>query len=299
MFAQLGSIVFSGMKSLNSLSTTFETNLVEHALIENKPTLQRVGLKLDVLSISMLFHADFCNPQEEIDRLNEAMNVGEVMPFLMGDGRLAGEYLIKNIKVNESHHDDLGFLYAGDVQVELLEFFDFDRPATVKTAAVKRGFAMQQNRPGEFIPVPVPETPQAVASASVIGANASATTAAVVLDTLPDYPSQYRPKAEDIVQLMLRTGDSIAEVFSVVNADPASELYSMTRSLVVNCNVMVSVVNDVVAEAESLISDIDAGNTAGIPAHIVALVQKSVEVKNRCKNIMSSASQLNAYTVVQ
>lgn len=295
MHSQLGSFIFEGRKSPTVSSRTYETNYVEHALIENRPTIQRVGEKLRVMNIEMFLDQSFCNPSEVIGTMEESRSLGEILPLIMGDGRYFGEYVIKKMAIAENLHDPQGALLAATLQVELLEFFDPDAETSQKVSDISSGFAMRGNDPQPFDPVIVPIMPESLAVFGVVASNASAVTASSLMESISVAADKYRAKADTIIQKMLEAGDSLNEVLTLINADSASEMYARTRDLETSIGVMQLVISDVVLECTSLITDIDMGNLAPIPAHLTAITNKATEVNARTKQVRDTASSLVSY----
>lgn len=299
MYSQLGNIVFEGRRGFSSFSSSKETNFAEHALIENKPKLQRVGQMLDSIEVSIFLDQSFCVPQDEIDKVEFSREQGEILPLIMGDGRFVGDFVIKAIKVNPMQDSDNGRLLQAEVTLSLLEYFDADREATAQNSAIGAAFANPDNNPSIFVPQALAQTQEAVAAAAVVGANAAATTSGGILQEIGYVEASYRPKAEVVIQKMLKVGDDLAEVLGIINADPVSELYEVTRDLAVNIEIMTILSNDVRLECEALISDIDNANTLEIPSKIVSLTGKGTEVMSQANNLTSSAASLTALVVTQ
>lgn len=300
MHSQLGSIIFEGLRGFSTLSESRETNYAEHALIENKPKLQRVGNNLINVEGVMLFDVSFCDPQTEINNLEAARDIGEILPLIMGDGRFVGEFVIKSLKIDTLNTAGNGRLLQAEVSIALLEYWDADRDVSTQSSAIAQAFANPINDPATFVPdVTVPYSEVAQAAASVTESNAAAMTAGSTLQQIHFVQEQYRPKADATIQKMLTVGDSVADVLAVINADPLSELYAVTRQLANNIIVMELLANDVITECQALISDIDTGNNAAIPDRIVTLVNKGTEVKTRASQLMASASSMTALFITQ
>lgn len=294
MYSQLGNILFDGRKAPTAFSGTSETNIAEHALIENRPTIQRVGEKLKTYNLGMFLDQSYCNPSEVISQMEDSRLLGEILPLVMGDGRYLGEFVIKKITVTEVWNAPDGTLLQADMQVELLEFFDPDAENSQKINAISQGFAMLGNDPPAFEPVAVVVIPEAEAVTGVVDANAEANAAARLMDKIGVAVDQYRSKADTITQKMLKTGDELNNVLSIINSDPSSEVYARTRDLASSISIMIVLVSDVVVECTSLISDIDNNNTASIPGRITDITDRASEVRNRAKQIMDNASSLTA-----
>jgi Phage P2 GpU len=73
MYAQLGNIIFEGLKGFTSFEESYAVNYAQHERIKGKPRLEPVGDNLDTISFEMYLHADFTDPDEAIETLRTAM----------------------------------------------------------------------------------------------------------------------------------------------------------------------------------------------------------------------------------
>jgi phage protein U len=299
MFSQLGTIIFNALLSPTAMAVNSETNLAEHPLIENRPTLQRVGEKLKVINMGMFFDQSFCNPTEQLNALEASRFTSEVMPLIMGDGSYIGEFVIKKITATTVASAPNGAVQQMDVQVELTEFYDPDREQTQQVSAISSGFAMSLNEPATYTPVLTPTQPELIAVSEVVSSNALANTSASLMETLHQNASLYRTRADAIMQNMLQCGDSLNDLLDVIDADPASQVYQITRDLASSIAVMTIVIADVVLECTSLISDLDAGDIGSATVRVSSLVTKSLEVKSRASQIMDNSANLTTYAITQ
>lgn len=298
MFAQLGNIQFTTVKGFTGFSTTQETNIVEHALIEGKPKLQRLGTNLDTVELTMFFDASFCNPQSELDALNSSRDAGEVMPLIMGNGRFVGNFAIKSVADNVLNTADDGTLFQAEVTVSLVEYANNAQSGSASTNAIASAFANVNNDPPVFIPVLTPVAVEAQAAQSLVSAGAEINTAAQSLTSLEAFVDEYRPKAEAIIQNMLVTTDSLNDTLSIINSDPLSEMFARTRDLAQKIGETLLIAADTSVEAQALITDIDAGNTASIPGRVTSLVAKGVELSNKSAQLSQKAASLISLVVV-
>lgn len=126
MYAQLGNIRFEGLKGFSTFEKTYGVNYAQHERIQGKPRLQAVGSALDTISFSMFLHKEFTNPEEDIEALKIAMNNNEILPLVLGNGRVVGNFVIPNLTETQSFTDSLGNIIEATLQVELLESFTED-----------------------------------------------------------------------------------------------------------------------------------------------------------------------------
>ncbi len=95
MFAQLGNIVFNGLFGFNNLRFDGEeVNYAEFELFSRKPALQKTGVSLLEVSTSITLNVDFCKINDKLKPLQDYKNSGEVVPLLMGNGLLIGNFVI-------------------------------------------------------------------------------------------------------------------------------------------------------------------------------------------------------------
>lgn len=299
MYAQLGTIQFTPIKGFSSIAATRETNLVEHALIEGKPKLQRVGTNLTTLEISILFDAGFCDPQTEIDALNNSRESAEVMPLVMGDGLFVGSFVIKAVSENQLNHTKEGTLTQAEVTVSLVEFAGAQTAEAASSSAIAAAFANVNNLPATYIPVLVPISVEHSATQGLVNANAGINTTVDNLTGLSGYVDLFRPRAEAVVQDMLSSGDQLSSVLGIINADPASEMYDRTRDLALIIEQTLLVTADVITESEALIQDVQNGDVASAATRVSELENKAQELNTKSSQISQTSADLISLVVVQ
>ena len=144
MYAQLGNIRFEGLKGFSSFSHERGVNYAQHELINGKPRLQAVGDNLDTISFGMYLHSEFTNLEADIETLRLAMQNREVLPLLLGNGRILGFFVIPNFSQINSFTDPLGNLIEVTLSVELLESFSDDPLRESELQAINQAFATSQ-----------------------------------------------------------------------------------------------------------------------------------------------------------
>jgi len=141
MYAQLGNIRFEGLKGFSSLEETFAVNYAQHERIKSKPRLERVGDILNSVSFEMFLHAQFTDPESDIATMYEAMQTGEIMTLILGNGKIVGDFVIPNFKKTTEFTDPTGNIISATIAVELLECFNENRLDEEKKQAVNSAFA--------------------------------------------------------------------------------------------------------------------------------------------------------------
>ena len=127
MYAQLGNIIFQGLNGFSSFEETYAVNYAQHERINGKPRLEAVGDVLDTINFDMYLHADFIDPSQAIETLRTAMINREVLPFILGNGFVAGNFVIPSLSKTTSFTDPDGNLIEATLSVELLECYN-DEP---------------------------------------------------------------------------------------------------------------------------------------------------------------------------
>jgi phage protein U len=145
MYAQLGNIVFQGLKGFTSFQSKRETNLVQHAVIEGKPRLQRIGTNLEEVTITIQFHASFCVPETEMTALDSLREAAEIVPLLTGSGEFLGNFVIQAITKDVEELGTDGSLKSLTASLTLLEGASSDPLAAASLAAKLGGIGNAAN----------------------------------------------------------------------------------------------------------------------------------------------------------
>ena len=95
----------------------------EHARIGGKPRLQwTTGDKLDEVRIQLVFHASYCDPEQEFVKLHTAMRSREARQFVLGNGTYKGWFVVTELSGASRQTDARGALVAMDASVTLREY---------------------------------------------------------------------------------------------------------------------------------------------------------------------------------
>lgn len=142
MYAQLGDTIFQGKLGLAGFSGSSETEYAQHPLIDGKPRLQQVAEKLEEITLSINLHYSFCNPEDEISKLQTARSNGYILPFILGTGTVVGDFVITSIKRDITQTDQLGAIVFVSLIVQLLEYYEVDPVAREQRNAQLQAFAI-------------------------------------------------------------------------------------------------------------------------------------------------------------
>jgi phage protein U len=148
MFYQLGNIIFTGLLSPHSFSVEGdEATYAEHNLIGGKPRLQLTGSTLQQITQEIKFHAEFCNPTDQIAKLRAAREAGSILPFLWGDGRYINDYVIISHPYTIDEAFDDGTIKQATVTLTIREYVSYDRLEQRQQAQRKAAFAIGVKNP--------------------------------------------------------------------------------------------------------------------------------------------------------
>lgn len=121
MFAQLGQHKFEGLKTPVSVSDSKAVTYGETPLVNGKPVLQASGKELAAISLTVTYAAEFCDPVKEIAALEKSMNDCEVLPYILGDGTIKGNFVITDIQTTVLRASAKGTPELATINVTLLE----------------------------------------------------------------------------------------------------------------------------------------------------------------------------------
>jgi phage protein U len=110
-------------------------------MLQGKPRVQRTGERLDSISLSFMFHASFCNPSQEVQRLYDAMQAEEVLPFVLANGTVLGNFVIESVSDTIRKTDGIGNVIYLEAEAKLKEYPTADVLASQELEALASGFA--------------------------------------------------------------------------------------------------------------------------------------------------------------
>ena len=142
MYAQLGDIRFSERFGFSAFARTRETIYAEIPMVNGKPRIQRTGEKLEELNIGILLHADFCVPERELVKFNDYRVQSRVLPLVLGNGRVVGDYLVVSTNEVTRKTTKDGTLIMVELEISLKEFPQPDRKAVIALQAQRDAFAV-------------------------------------------------------------------------------------------------------------------------------------------------------------
>lgn len=121
MFAQLGDHIFQGLKTPVSTSEADAVKYGQIPRVNDKDAIQPTGAELRELSLTITYSSEFCDPQAEIHALKTSMHAFEVLPYITGDGRIVGKFVITSLDIANQQCAADGWVELATVTVNLLE----------------------------------------------------------------------------------------------------------------------------------------------------------------------------------
>lgn len=234
MYAQLGNIRFEGLKGFSNFSHERGVNYAQHELINGKPRLQSVGDNLDSISFGMYLHSEFTNPEADIETLRLAMQNREVLPLLLGNGRILGFFVIPNFSQENSFTDPLGNLIEVTLNVELLESFSDDPLREAELQAINLAFATSQRNSNVRSVLPPKLSQGMTISTEISNIQTSATVTNIYTANIAAVPSRSEYWSGKISKSLSDIEKSLTTVQSTLS--DASQLQDLAEDMPVALN---------------------------------------------------------------
>lgn len=117
----LGDIEFELDLAPRTFDYSEASTFAEHERIEGKASLQYTGEDLQELTWTFRFGAAWCDPDEQLRRLQAARAEHQPLALVLGAGRFKADYVIERIRVVLAQTDERGQTLELQVQVTLKE----------------------------------------------------------------------------------------------------------------------------------------------------------------------------------
>lgn len=157
----LGDVSFSVLTYVKGSETHKAADYAEHKLFGGKPRLQFVGDALDEITWSLLLHASLCDPEAELQKLEQLLASHAAAPLFTGNGDYKGTFVVTKCTLTTRWTFDDGTLIALEATVDLKEYVM--PPVPVQQTASQTPVAAQQstasgaqNPPGTVTATPTP-----------------------------------------------------------------------------------------------------------------------------------------------
>jgi phage protein U len=243
MYAQLGNIRFEGLKGFSNFSHERGVNYAQHELINGKPRLQAVGDNLDSISFGMYLHSQFTNPEADIETLRLSMQNREVLPLILGNGRVLGFFVIPNFSQVNSFTDPLGNLIETTLNIELLESFTDDPLRESELQAINQAFATSARNSNVRSVLPAKLSQGMTMNTEISHIQTSTTLTGIYTAKIEAIPSRSEYWSGKINKSLTDIENRLTNVQSILS--DASELQAMAEN-------MPSAINDVYVRVQNM-----------------------------------------------
>lgn len=123
MFAMLGNIRFDAVRNgVTDINHSKSVRYASHEVFKKKPRLQKIAQNADDLSITVNLHRKSGNVQGRLDALTKMMNDQKPVSFMMGNGRMVGNFVIDSLNESIRVTDDVGATIEVSVYIYLREY---------------------------------------------------------------------------------------------------------------------------------------------------------------------------------
>ena len=234
MYHSLGPIQFEGAFGIEALTRSGEARYAEHATIEGKPSLQRLGPKLDTMQLTIRLHREFCVPEDEILRMDTFRLDGEVLALTTGAGDLRGSFVIESINEEQRQAATDGSIIEAVVTLGLKEWASADSAADRAVVDRESAFALAANDP----PVVVdPDPVQTVESEAMSDALSTGGEADLIgdrlasLDSNPSTSAHERGKIADALSRITEQANKSKAAVDGLTGDKFNDTRDMSTAL--------------------------------------------------------------------
>lgn len=121
MIGLFSDVPFGLTTYFEGIEQQYEAQYAKITRIGQKPLLQFTGFALDTFSLDMLFHVNFCEPQDEIDKLIALKDSRTAGGLVLSNGRHAGWFVLTKLDVVATQTTPTGDLVQVAVKCELKE----------------------------------------------------------------------------------------------------------------------------------------------------------------------------------
>lgn len=279
MFAQLGEYVFDALVSPESLSVTTSIKYADRPLIGQKDGIQRTGSAARPISFRIKLLSLFCVPEDELAALVDAAEGSDVLPFIFGNGRKIGDFVITEITEEYAQFDSVGNIIEVTLSISIKEHHDPDKLQSEIDGAADGALALSSNNPSlaRYTPAPIAYE-DALVSAAIVNAGAYA---AEVDKNVKDYkenPNRVAYYSERITKAMSKVQEKMDDIAELTN--PSAYLQSIAPDLVTSAQAVASTAQNIKNLMPiTSVSDVQNANTT---------LQSSMGVLNRdAKDVFS------------
>lgn len=271
MFAQLGDHIFQGLKTPTSASESDAVKYGQIPRVNDSPAIQPTGRELKEINLTIQFSVDFCEPTSEIEALKKSMHNFEVLPYITGDGRIIGKYVITIVEVVNQLCGADGRVEMATVTVNLLESPGGPDPEPV-------GQALASQKPVTTTPVaPVP-SPAVEITNDLDNAKSNVSGIKQTLGNIKNQTTTFKRGVREVRQAATDAQTLYAAAKTKVEA---------TQKIVKRASELPASLNDAIKYAENLANLDDTVNISVLEKGIDQLSQSAEKVATRATPVVA------------
>lgn len=120
MIGAFGDLLFETNTAPSTFERSLSYNYSKQERVIGKPTLQVISGALEQIKLSMRFHANFCNPQTQVQKIRDMADEQTAYPLTVNQ-KYQGAFVIESLAEKYEQMDDDGFPLLVIVELSLLE----------------------------------------------------------------------------------------------------------------------------------------------------------------------------------
>lgn len=215
MYAQLGDIVFEGLLGFDSLQRDIEIRYADQELMNRKPSTDHTGQELMELKLGIKFHVSFCHPETELQNIINLAESATVVPLILGNGRIIGDFTIRKISERLQQTDKKGNYTETIVNVDLKEYVTDDKALQQQQDAKRNATALSTNNPNAIRGLPKTFV---TANGSIVGSTRDANSYIKDVDKLANEASATPALYAFNSAKILRQANEAAKYLGIINS---------------------------------------------------------------------------------
>lgn len=276
MIYQLGKIEFKAIEAPTDFSIEESMNFIEKPRLVGLPTLEVVGGVLNTISFTLLFHYQFCNVRESIQRLRDAMRAAKPLDLIDASGYSYGEYVITRIRQEVLKADEKGVPIRAEMSVDLLEYFSGQSESSQSLRNKKDGFASIKVNPVQVKPKSIPQLETGLVMRDITTGKAAAAASSVRAKKVGSIPALAAKNISEGARYAKRAKDELTKARSKIDS---------IQNKITNSAALKSTLDSVISNLSDLSTNFGSANASNL-----STIARSLDIN--LNQLSSVASQL-------
>lgn len=222
-----GPLDFSSGIIVTSQTTEVAANYAEHALMLNKPRLQRMGTELEILTMDIMLHYSRVDVNAVITQIREIIEKAETHSLVCLTGQVLGRFVLKSASTNSRMNGPNGTLMSAELSLSFLESLN-PGDEIIKTSDT---YALASSFKGElFKAIEVPYAPAAETTQLVAAVNSETVVVDSIITQVEANPQQAGVKLKQADKKLTSIRGQLNRINSLIN-DTGSSIYAAAARL--------------------------------------------------------------------